>query len=872
MNLSRRLAFVLCVLSTVVAASMRASAVGQLDSVQVLQTPNGTYGACFDFSVRNRQNDSNTKISEFRLRIISGRAAFQPGFTTSPSNWAVLSQTGTVLRWTSNLASADIAPGQTRQYYSVCVQDTGVMRVVWETRNLDSIVSSDTLVLAGRRPNCDDAFFRVQPSQTRNVVDVDVVAGNGALRKINWFTVHPVTPGVTISTAPTTTPAGWVRLKAKPDTVVFFTQTKALDYNQFAEGFRLELENVPADSTILLEWWTAEFGDQICFDTVALRFGISPRDSLVRIGAVRDLGTMCCVDLKATNAHAPASTIDALTMKLATTGARIDSLPRLPFGWTARAVGTDSMVITKSGGFASGDTVTLAQLCMSNAGATGDTIAWRWYTFGGGLPITSSTGFILCLRPFVAIDSVVAAVDSTFPSPNRCIGLTLRNRNSRRDVINGFSLRISNPGLRRAVLSASAPSPWRVAAAGGDSVVFTGGLLQPGGAVGPFNICVTLGDTSTRDPLSIAWSTSHRPGTVCGDTLRVNAILSIVGDSLAWREVASPNASECCFRVRFLNRHTKGRTLDHMLLTIEGGQSIFNSASVPAPWTFVPGALPSFDLTFLGDTIPPGGESPEFQVCLDMQQFPTRPATVPVVFRTFAGAVMTGVDSARLVCSGESACDTVLLRGVLPVAPFDRCLFMFGLNNSYLPAAPIDALEFRITSGPGAFAEASTIGAAATWSVDERTDSLVRFRGPAVPSGGSLDTFGLIVRNISAVSQATVTTWSGNTALCASVHVLACGGAGVAVMLESSGFRMEEPAPNPARNTVLVAYELLHAGNVAVTLRDLRGAEVLRLDRGREAAGEHSVTLSLAGVPAGTYYCTVRVGEEFTSRKLVVVR
>ena len=132
----------------VVAAIMAGTRLGaqERDTVTARPTPQGAYYCCFDLTVANR-HDSSTNIAEFRVRIVSGRGRFVDGSALAPPDWTIFQLPSSVI-WSSNTAAADIHGGRSLGGFRICARDTGVMRVVWETRNVDGLLTSDTLVLA----------------------------------------------------------------------------------------------------------------------------------------------------------------------------------------------------------------------------------------------------------------------------------------------------------------------------------------------------------------------------------------------------------------------------------------------------------------------------------------------------------------------------------------------------------------------------------------------------------------------------------------------------------------------------------------------------------------------------------------------------
>ncbi len=843
------------------------------DTVELIQTPAGAYVCCYDLFVYNRQR-TDIRISEFRLRLLSGSGRFVEGASESPSRWSIF-QFPTSVTWTSNVADADIAPNQRLDGFRICIRDTGVFRVVWETRTIDSIISTDTLALACVGGTCDEAFFYPIPSSTRSVIDIDVVSGNNLGRIVNDFHLRMLTPTAEFLTDVQPVPRGWIRNRAKPDTVAYFTVDNGLTRNGFAEGFRVAF-NAPVDSVVRIEWWTTNFGELICRDTVTIRQGLAVADSVrtVKFGA----GDTCCATMRLKNTHVPSSPLDAFSITITTPRATFvaDTAPQ---GWSRRAMNQsrDSILYAVDDPLVSlmpGDSALFRGLCFDNDSASSDTIRYRWQTYRKGIPIASGTGFLICIRPITNCDLVEAQVDSTMSATQRCIALQLTNRNSRNVSINRFVARISNPGRGRTVRSATAPAGWQVQTFGGDSVVWIGGPLLSGRTLSPFTLCVSSGDSTTADPLTIAWSTSNALGTICGDTVRVNAIISLACDSVTVGEIGAPNQGNCCYRISIANRNSRNLTVDRVRLEIAGQDAIFNLADAPAPWTIGSVLFPVFALDYTGASVAPGSSTPEFTFCIDASLIPARPATIPIVWKTYAGNQLVCSDTLRLVCTGDgrSACDTIPL-----IAQRDSngvgCIYEFRVVNRHEPSSPVDGVRFRITSGAAIFGDASVSGTAAGWTSIDRQPRMVTFRGSLLGAGDSAETFTIRIDSSANVPVTLETcTMIGDQVLCCSERTVQCAVSGVELASGASGFKLYENKPNPFSGRTEISYELLRPASVSIVVRDDRGVEVRRIERGREGSGGHRLLLDITELPSGVYYYSLETGEEIMTRRMLLVK
>ena len=83
--------------------------------------------------------------------------------------------------------------------------------------------------------------------------------------------------------------------------------------------------------------------------------------------------------------------------------------------------------------------------------------------------------------------------------------------------------------------------------------------------------------------------------------------------------------------------------------------------------------------------------------------------------------------------------------------------------------------------------------------------------------------------------------------------------------------------PNPSTAEVAIKYDLSHAADVDITIYDLLGRQVCRLDRSSRSPGIHSLTwdgCDPAGhrVSPGVYFCGVTTQERTVGEKLVLLR
>ncbi len=837
------------------------------DTVQIIQSSGGEpYLCCYDFLVTNRHSSSTT-ISEFRVSIISGRARLVPGVSEAPANWAIFQGTSTVA-WTANTRAAEGDSNETVVGFHVCVRDTGIFKMVWQTSSSDTILTTDTLSFSCIGKECDEAFVNVVPSNLACAFDLDLVNGNRTGRTINDFHLHMLTPGATFVTLPGVQPARWTRTKAKSDSISFTTIADSLHIGDFAQGFRINVDS-PRDSIFRVEWWSTSFGEPICRDTLMLRCsGLTRHDSLSNR---RTQGSQdsCCRELTVKNRHLPAGPITSLSLKLTTPGAKLLSAPVPPSGWNVSYFNGDSVVFASNKGLAPDDSVSFRGICFDNHLATTDSTLFRWTTFGLGVAIDQGIGVQVCYRALTRCDSVGGRVDSLLSPTQRCVFLTLGNRNNRTTPIERFVVRISNAGTRRTLLAATAPVGWVATQNSADSVIFTG-YLAPGETRSGFGICVSLGDQTSQDPLKIYYRTASSLESICSDTLRLNVNVRKLCDTVAvLTELPSSSNLFCCYRLSLVNRGDNGASRDRIVLSLPSQSLIFADASISGGtpgWTVATQSFPSTDIELVGGTVPPNEQSPTIDFCVDTRFFSGRPADLGLVWRSYGGGQLACYDTVRLSCTAPTApCDTFAV-----AVEQGACLADFTLNSRRVPAVPLEQMRFRVVSGSGTISSVEVPNSGFT---ETHSGSEAMVTG-TIPASGQFGTVGLRFSTTGSgvLTVEACTMYAGQT-LCCSTYTINCAGDGVTLDPEElRRMFLHDATPNPTRQTAELRYELQAAGLVSLAVRDASGREHRRVDLGREDVGSHAVVLDLSDLPSGIYYCTLTAGGTSMTRPVVVVR
>ena len=836
------------------------------DSLTVIQSSNGEYESCFDFILYNGHR-RGTKISELRFAILTDSSQFiaGEGLVESPPRWDAFLGSGLrSISWFAQTAG-ELDSGESIGGFRVCATGRGVVRIVWETLNIDSLLTRDTLVVVIPGRDCDEPFFRPVPSNVEAVFDVDLASRNGQA-PINTFIVQIVTPGVTFDTSRPRTPAGWRVSRSNPDSIIFATTGSAIPIGGFAEGFRIRLFT-PRDSIVQIEYITRSFTRELCRDTATIVWrGLTRTDSMT---VTRRPGG-CCDDIRLKNTHVPGSPVRIFTIRATTPGVRISSVPTAPAGWTrlGPSTVTDSVAFGRtSTDMVFGDTAIFQSLCFDNSGAANDTVRFRYRTIGNDVVIAEGTTTQICLRPLTRCDSVTIRVDSTFPSAQRCITLTVANRNSRPSAIERVTFRISNLGTRRRILSSTPPANFTVLASGPDSVVFRGAM--PIGASRSFVLCLSNTDAGVLDPLTVTYTTegpNRLP--LCDGLLQANVTITRTCDELTAVETSSSNANIFCFNATLSNRNDRNRVIDGLQLQVPGTTTIFTSATAPSGFTMTTGSFPDVTVGYGSGSIPVGGTLQGFGFCLDVSQIPGTPKSIPVVWTTFSAGQPVCSDTIVVVGSGSTVtrCDTVELVSTTSISG-TACESVLRVTNNALPAAGLDTVLLRTANPRARFFSASAPG----WRLVALGRDSALFTEGSLASGGNTEFTIRYDDSAKAGMTIVTTTRRAGRAECAMELDVGCGVVSVPVIGESAA-ELLAMTPNPFSTTTSIRYLLRSRADVTLILSDALGSAVARIERGVEGAGEHLYQLDAGALPSGIYYLTVKSGAATRVGRLVLVR
>lgn len=839
-----------------------------VDTVAVLsQAGNRPYECCHTFIVTNRQPDSIT-ISQFRIRLLDYNGEFIIGQAGAPVDWSIFLSRRSI-EWISQTFEAEIDSGQSLTSFRFCVRDTGVYRIRWETYGPEGLLSFDTLSFAcGSRDNCDDVFFSSLPSSERCGFDIDLLNQNGAGQRINDFHIQILTPGVTVDTAGSRTAPGWRVQSRAPQRIEYRATGDGLSTGQFATGFRLFTNGGPGQVRVV--WWTTNFGDEICRDTITLGCGLTVSDTLYFRPS--QSGDTCCKDLLLINTHFPRSQITTFRLAMSTPGARFLAGATVPQGWnlSLNAAGDTARITTSGPGLSPGDSLLVREVCVNNNRALVDSVRYFWQTLHEGVLSTNGLIQTYCRRKIIFCDSVSVRLDSSLTATSRCLSFRLENTNSRRDVVRKFTLRIDNPEVRRRIVSATPPPGWSLDRFTNDSVIFHRGSLESGFARDGFTFCLNL-DTNAGDPLKVTWTTwSSEIAPICTDSLSLEVGLRVACDTVRITENDGSIDPLCCFDVIVRNTNSKGIPIDRVNLAVPRIDIFVDTATAETGSWRVTNSFPSVSINYAGDTIR-SGDSARFTFCINASGVPERPFTFRVIARTYGRGAEICFDTLLVRCQGaEGECDSISLTAE-PEAEIG-CSAAWRVDNRHTPAGVIDNVQFTILAGDATFVSTDVSGTASDFDQVDLTPKQVIFRGGAIASGADAGDFRL---NFSDTFNediiVEICTFEEDLELCCEVDTIRCVTTGVD---EESGARalLHTLRPNPASDRLTIDYRMAAAGSVTLLLIDVDGAEVLRREEGLLGAGEKRISIETGSLPSGTYRYVLQAGKSRAVGRVMIVR
>lgn len=89
---------------------------------------------------------------------------------------------------------------------------------------------------------------------------------------------------------------------------------------------------------------------------------------------------------------------------------------------------------------------------------------------------------------------------------------------------------------------------------------------------------------------------------------------------------------------------------------------------------------------------------------------------------------------------------------------------------------------------------------------------------------------------------------------------------------ELTALHLYQNSPNPFNSSTSVNYKVINAAHVEITLYDMFGKLYSTLVNEYSAPGKYSFTFDANHLPPGTYYCRLKNGQEYITKKMTVIR
>ena len=638
---------------------------------------------------------------------------------------------------------------------------------------------------------------------------------------------------------------------------------------EYIEDFRIYMQTLGSPS-VRLTWWTTNFGTMVCRDTLTVLCGLRAPDTLYTRRTTVS-GDTCCRDFLLINSHQPRSPLKRFRLAMNTPNASFSAPTSLPDGWSMQLNGRgDTALFVIDSLLAPGDTVIFPGICFDNDLSPEDQVRYTWITEFEDLIVTIGTGSAPCFREIIFCDSVSALVDSSLTATQRCITLNVGNRNSRRDTIKRFTVRIDNPGTRLRILNAQAPPGWSIDRVTPDSVTFHRGTIDPGFNK-EFEFCLNI-DTNARDPLTITWTTwadNFRP--ICTEEIPVRVDLRLSCDSAAIGENSGSIDPLCCFDVTFYNFNGKERPIDLMTIRVPRSDLIIDTAEASGSWRLGSDFFPSIFVEYVGDTLR-AGDSVTFSFCVDARVSPDRPIDFDVLWQTFSRGELLCFGTERVVCEGSPGrCDSISLTS--DITSELTCQALSEIRNVHTPDGPINNVQYTILQGNVDFRSAVAEGSASGFDQVTLDPRQVIFKGGTIPAGGTAGPFRLEFAEADEVNVIIETcTFEDDTELCCEIDTVECSFLGVDDQQRGEGALVRSVMPNPSSGETTVRYRTERTGSATLVLLDAEGREIRRYEEGMQGAGEHEIMIDGRSLPSGLYYFILHAGGEKETGKLILVK
>jgi len=83
-------------------------------------------------------------------------------------------------------------------------------------------------------------------------------------------------------------------------------------------------------------------------------------------------------------------------------------------------------------------------------------------------------------------------------------------------------------------------------------------------------------------------------------------------------------------------------------------------------------------------------------------------------------------------------------------------------------------------------------------------------------------------------------------------------------------FTVSQNYPNPVNGRTAIRTTLTHSGNLSLTITNVVGQQVMKLEKGTVNSGNHQFIFDGSGLPAGIYFYTVTVNNQSVTKRMIV--
>ena len=86
----------------------------------------------------------------------------------------------------------------------------------------------------------------------------------------------------------------------------------------------------------------------------------------------------------------------------------------------------------------------------------------------------------------------------------------------------------------------------------------------------------------------------------------------------------------------------------------------------------------------------------------------------------------------------------------------------------------------------------------------------------------------------------------------------------------SINFNLNQNYPNPFNSETMITYSIDKVDEVVLKIYDLNGKEVETLIDEFQSPGEYRIKFKANNYPSGLYFCRLKIGDSFQTKKLIL--